>query len=250
MKKQIAPWLLIMWGLVSLLPVVAMVLGVGLLCNGWMFNWSIVIIYFLLPLAMIGGSFLALLLPKSKKFQVIWFVAVVVLCLVLILQAMQFTVFEKLESSTGEQAAAQYETDESVFWPMPTLTELGAYRELEFHSHSWSTMVYFYTDADTLIVSYEPEAYALEKSRLEERFAFCDSPLTAHGYSCEPAFTLDGYAFRAVELEGHYPKCMVLVATNDATRQIVYLCYRDSEVDYIKSLPDYITDYCGWKYIR
>lgn len=43
---------------------------------------------------------------------------------------------------------------------------------------------------------------------------------------------------------------MYLIATNDATREIVYLFFFDDDLDYIEDLDEFIRNDCGWKHIR
>ena len=46
------------------------------------------------------------------------------------------------------------------------------------------------------------------------------------------------------------PKRLGFVATNDATGEIVYLSFWNDDVDYIKNLPEFILENCGWRHIR
>ena len=47
-----------------------------------------------------------------------------------------------------------------------------------------------------------------------------------------------------------FPKRMVFIATNDDTKQIVYMFYEDPDIDYISEpLDKHIKSDCGWKYI-
>ena len=64
---------------------------------------------------------------------------------------------------------------------------------------------------------------------------------------------VDGYSFRVLssgEYEMDYPKEVVLIATNDETKEIAYLSYDDQDIDYIDSLDEFILDDCGWEHIR
>jgi hypothetical protein len=75
--------------------------------------------------------------------------------------------------------------------------------------------------------------------------------MPASGYECEPVVELDGYTFRTLSLEDfNYPKRLMFVATNDDTKQIVYLSFYDDDLDYIVSLEEFLMDDCGWKHIR
>ena len=64
---------------------------------------------------------------------------------------------------------------------------------------------------------------------------------------------IDGYSFRMLstdEYDMNYPKDVALIATNDETKEIVYLSFHDQDIDYIDSMDKFILDDCGWKHIR
>ncbi|MBQ4550882.1 MAG: hypothetical protein IJA49_07285, partial [Oscillospiraceae bacterium] len=66
---------------------------------------------------------------------------------------------------------------------------------------------------------------------------------------------LEGYEFRFLEMETDtydldYPHYMILVGTNDETREIVWSYYDDDDLDYISDPEKFLLNDCGWKYIR
>lgn len=84
---------------------------------------------------------------------------------------------------------------------------------------------------------------------------FQDEPLSAHGYEVAPTISMDGYEFRFLsydELEGYYyyPHSILLIGTNDKTKEIVYLFYSDDDLDYIESMEEHFLNDFGWKYMR
>ena len=107
-----------------------------------------------------------------------------------------------------------------------------------------------------MICHYGEDAYQQEKARVETAYTFQTQPMEACGYTCDATAELDEYAFRVVAYEEgsswdeYFPKSMFLIATNDTTREIVYLSFCDDDMDYIEDLDEFIRNDCGWKHIR
>lgn len=240
--------------LTGILPLLLMALGILLLFCGMLVNVCFAVTFVILPLIMAAGSVLVILSPKRKWKKVILCAVVLAVGLLAVYLLMSYGYFEIMASHEGEEAARYYEEDTSVFYPMPSLSEIGTPASLEFHDYYSQAWIFFTCDTDILIAAYSPEDYALQKARLEETYSFRDLPMTSCGYSCEPACQLDGYSFRVVALDEEqgffYPKCMMLVATNDDAGEIVYLCFYDDDLDYIESLEVFLKEDCGWEHIR
>ncbi len=243
--KQIAGYILS-----CLLPLAVLVLGILLLCLGLIFSPTYLIAFVLLPCAAFAWNF-ALVRSKtsvgSKVFRII-------LLLVVFWFAFEFSLFfgelKALDryhgSSVNEPYSAVLERCDSL----PEISELGTPEKIEYHDY-YAQQFIFGWKADTLICRYGEEEYAQQKALLDEKYIFQSDALTYDEYICQPTAEIDDYHFRMLSVEGtYYPKEVCLIATNDDTREIVYLYFYDPDIDYIPSLPDFINDYCGWKHIR
>ena len=91
---------------------------------------------------------------------------------------------------------------------------------------------------------------------MEQTYVFQKEVISRYEKQCEPTAQIAGYTFRMVSVDGEYeeelryPNRMILIATNDETRELVYIAFYDSDLDVIHSLSGFITEYCGWEYIR
>ena len=134
---------------------------------------------------------------------------------------------------------------------MPSLSEVGQATHMAYYDYFSQQMGIFTCDADHLICQYDTEEYIAQKARLDEKYAFQINVMSESGYDCEPAVELDGYHFRTLSIEDFmYPKRLMFVATNDETKEIIYLSFYDDDLDYIISLEEFLLDDCGWKHIR
>ena len=94
------------------------------------------------------------------------------------------------------------------------------------------------------------------KAELDEAYVFETQALESCGEVCEPTDELDGFFLRMLDTGKYrgshleYPKRLVLIGTNDETREIMYIAYYDFDLDYITSLSDFVYRKCGWEYIR
>ncbi len=135
---------------------------------------------------------------------------------------------------------------------MPELSELGNTTDIE-HYNVFSAFYIFSTETDYLICRYTQEEYEIQKTRLDTAYTFQTETITDDYSNCEPMIEIDGYQFRMLSNEAYdlyFPKNIVLIGCSDEAREIVYLEFYDLDLDFVDSLKDFITDECGWKYIR
>lgn len=100
-----------------------------------------------------------------------------------------------------------------------------------------------------MVCKYSEDEYLQKKSSLDEKYVFEIDDRT----NKEQITEIDGYYFRMLsiaEYEMNYPKEVVLIATNDKTREIVYISYLDWDIDTISSLDEFILNNCGWEHIN
>lgn len=242
----------------SLLPLAALVFGIVLLWKGFVINLSFGICFIALPL-------IAIVLQAWCIFSGCPFPDKRLMCC-LILAAFLFGFlfctlfyfplrgrFDQVRHYKGSKAEQQYSSLEHRNPLMPTVSELGSpiaveYCHINFHCiFSW--------ERDWLISRYTPEDYEAKKAALEEYYVFQTDPISESGHICAPFITLDGYHFRLLSLEDYkdaldFPKDLILIGYSDDSQEIVYLTFHDIDLDYIDDLGTFITDDCGWKYIR
>ena len=135
------------------------------------------------------------------------------------------------------------------------VTELGEAEQIEYHYFYNQVGLFFDSDCYTLICTYSPGDYAAMCDELETRYTFHTESLDAGDTELPPLYTLEGYEFRFLEMETDtydldYPHYMILVGTNDETREIVWSYYDDDDLDYISDPEKFLLNDCGWKYIR
>jgi len=164
--------------------------------------------------------------------------------------------YSRYADTVGPKALARYEADvRGTHRLPPEVPDLGEPARTEYHRFA-DRWILFSSDCHTLICSYGPEDYARRAAALEAQLTFHTEPLDAgNGKQLEPLFTLDSYEFRFLEMDTetydlHFPHYMVLVGTNDERQEIVWSYFADPDLDYISDPTKFLTDYCGWKYIR
>lgn len=235
----------------SLLPLGELFLCVKLIAADTILSLIFILTFMLLPAVTL--SLLALCIfgnrkPVGKIFLSI-LLLIVFLCLFHFLNV--FGKFEMLSHYEKDQIAEHYSQVKEDFPQMPSLSAVGQPIRMDYYDYFSQQMGIFTCDADHLICQYDAEGYIIQKTRLEEEYAFQVDVMSESGHDCEPAVELDGYHFRTLSIEDFmYPKRLMFVATNDATKEIIYLSFYDDDLDYIVSLEDFLLDDCGWEHIR
>ena len=111
-------------------------------------------------------------------------------------------------------------------------------------------------NADILICRYSEAEYSAEKDTLNSRYSFQTELLNAGETECLPQAEIGGYSFRIPSISNEYadeidyPKQFILVGTNDETKEIAYIAFRDPDIDYIDDLNEFILNNCGWQHVR
>lgn len=238
----------------ALLPVFAITLGILMLTKSVLFNVGFAITYFLIPL--ITAALLAWCIFAGSKTlrKVILSGVILVLFAVLFVWSFIFTGFVQVKHYEGTEAEMQYAAVKNENALMPELSEIGQSTDIEYHN-VFTAFFVFSAETDYLICCYTPDEYEIKKAELETDYAFQEEIITGDYSNCEPSVEIDGYQFRLLSVDEYkgtiyYPKNLVLIGFSDATKEIVYVVFEDFDLDYISSLKDFITDDCGWKYIR
>lgn len=116
-----------------------------------------------------------------------------------------------------------------------------------------------------LLCRYPAESYPAAKAAVEARFVFRTKPLETGKVENGKALTISPYAqiggdeFRFV-LPADEPSdptityCFyhrsVMIVTNDTTKEIGCLFFKDKELDAAEDLTRFLNETCGWKLIR
>ncbi len=133
---------------------------------------------------------------------------------------------------------------------IPSLEELGTYKELDF-KYFRKKSVLFKSEAYVMKVAYDSAEYAAAKENMLGDYSY-QSEVPAQGdeeYDNDTIFTLDTFDFGLLRVdEVNYPQKLIFVGASDETYEIAYVCFRDQDLDYIdKSYADFIREECGWE---
>lgn len=242
-----------------LLP--ALWLGMGLLL--WLPGSSVLTVSFAVAYLLLPALTMVLLYRIIRRgWHPAWrgFACIALLVAAVLLGAwlMTWGHFSLYDCTTGADGLDMYEEDIGASLSLlPEIDELGEPERIEYHYFYNQIALFFDSDCYTLICTYSPEDYAERVAALETQYVFHTESLYAgrEAERLEPLYTLDGYRFRFLEMNTEtydlqFPHYMVLVGTNDETREIVWSYYSDDDLDYIDDPAEFLLKDCGWKFIR
>ena len=237
----------------ALLPLAAMGGGIVLLVHNTVFHRGIAVTFFLIPLIAIGLLALSIFHRGGTGRKVLLSSAILIVFVLVFIPAFFFTALVRVNHYDGTDAEQQYRAAAMENPLMPKLTDIGQPADISYH-HISSVQLIFSSETDYLICRYTPEAYEVQKAALDEKYAFQTEVIRNHHADCAPSAEVDSYLFRVLSMDEysedlHFPKDLVLIGTSDDVREVVYLAFRDVDIDYIPSLETFITDTCYWKYI-
>lgn len=248
-KKRFAKSQIIALVFLSLLPIGVIIFGIKSLITGTLVNFSFLLAFFIFPVLTIVlfALILFLIRKRSVKIGLCIFVLFLYMCSFGFINT--FGLYEELSLYENEEIKTNYTENEL----MPPLSDIANPEKLEYYEYFSSQMGFFTCDADVLICKYDYRTYKLQKALLDEKYVFQNGPMSVYEYDCTSVVEIDGYVFRALSIEEYdlyYPKEVVIIATNDTEKEIVYMCFYDDDLDYIDSLEEFIMSDCGWKHIR
>jgi len=250
LKERISIPGLILLIFCSLFPLAFLCLGIILILSDMLINFSLVLTHFLLPLATMAGLVLVFLFGKKRFTKVFCAITILLLFFFFAHVCAFLGKFETLSIYTGNQVYDTYQSDSPYRNNVYPLTEIGNPQQIHYFDYEYDQGIVFGSEADTLICQYTADEYQSQIAFIEENYEFETDPLTAVGYSCSPTFKIEGFSFRTILTNGYYPKDMIFIATNDQSREIVYMSFYNDDLNYITNLPQFILDECGWKHIR
>lgn len=246
-KKRFDIYHILSLVLLSVLPVIAIIKGVGLAMDGVILSVSILFSYFALPIIAVLMFLIILIMAKKTWTKVALCMAVLIVSLFSFFAFIAFQEYEIINCYENEELQEKYVESDNSF--MPELSEISKPEKLQYYHYEGSGFVFSW-ESKTLICKYSADEYLQQKASLDEKYIFMLDDRTNHQ---ELVTNIDGYSFRVLssgEYEMDYPKEVVLIATNDETKEIAYLSYDDQDIDYIDSLDEFILDDCGWEHIR
>lgn len=255
-KERMTVGRIIAFCIVSLLPLAVFGLGIFLLFGSICVNFPFILCYLILPLGCIAALFF-LIFSKFASGAKILFSFVLLLAFVFLLLFMMMALkFELLDQYTGDKMSVRYAEHIENFNAMPQLSEVGDPESAVYYDYFSQMGAIFTCDADYLVCRYNREEYNTQKASVEERYVFQKEKLSASGYAIEPEISMDGYDFRLLSedrdlgYDVDYPKCLIFIATNDDTCEIIYMSFYDDDLDWIESLEKFINQDCGWRWVK
>lgn len=135
---------------------------------------------------------------------------------------------------------------------MPVKSELGNFENVIFKCRHFDGHLIVFYEAFTALATYSDTEYEKQKNEVMETYTFvtgkvvngyCDDP---DNRELEPVFTHGGFEFK-LQSETEFPKSVYLIGFNDETKQIAFVRYKDTDIDYINSYDEFLND-CGWEW--
>ena len=243
---------LLVFMLLSLIPFAIIVFGISMLFLGGLFSGALPVTCFYIPIAIIGLLWLIVNTKENSYSRIALLVtALVILLLVLFLYKLVGD-YEGLRCYEGDEAIERYSEIQKPM--MPSIDDVGKASKYEYYNYFCSYAV-FSSETYTLICQYDNYEYEVQKAKLDKKYIFQTKHLYSQWLEFEPKAKIGDYSFKLLSIEGeyeelYYPQQMVVIATNDKTREIVYLFFEDYDLDYIESFREFVYYWCGWTHIR
>ena len=236
----------------ALLPAGAIGIGAWMLIRGAVLTPTFSVAFFVIPLIAVG--LLAWCIFCRGEGKAILSALILLVYVLLSLVSVCVAEYVVVKHYDGMEAEQRYLAVKQENQLMPDLSGIGQPMEIEYHFVFCRFMI-IACETDYLICRYSPEEYENQKARLEEAYVFQDEQITAWNSSCEPKTDIDGYEFQLLAFDAYqntldFPKKAMMIGHSDDAREIVYVMYRDTDLDCISSLKEFIVDDCGWKHIR
>ncbi len=126
---------------------------------------------------------------------------------------------------------------------------IGEYEEISYRLHH-KNMWIFSSDATALKISYTADNYSKEKEKINSEYTFLPAP-DYNEYEdsliTQNAFFMNDWEIKVTQFGDYeYPKLFRMIGFNDNKNEIVYLDFRDGDLDCIStSMQEFIDDYFG-----
>lgn len=252
-KKWFSTSRIILFAISCIIPLFVIVKGFIKLCNYAIMTPCMILSLFILPLGAIALLSACNFNPLRTVWRIIADVVVLAALVFLVLFCFLIGPIVSLDHYEQNEVAAQYTEVHDKVDAMPNLDEIGTPLKTDYFVFQREEYIFCW-HTYTLVCTYDSSEYEQQKALIEQNYVFQAADLEEFGYTCSPYDELDGFTFRALSCEGEYkylqwPKYMAFIGTNDETRQIVYMYYDDSDIDYFDgTLEEFIDKNCGWKH--
>lgn len=249
-KKRLIAFILSM-----VLPVLAMVYGTFGLIFHVCINRSFFLTFILFPLVTVGLLALCIFSGIRRHVKGTLSVFLLLFFVMAYLNGVLFGGFVRMHRYQNEKVVFHYTSVTEENELMPSVDDVGHPTKMEY-CDVYSKYFCFFDDADYLICRYDAEEYALQKKQLDENYIFQTETMVSYDHPCEPSEDVDGYHFRVLSTKGEYepfvdyPWYMTLIGYSDEKREIIYLSYRNTDIDYHTSLSEFLHEECGWSQLR
>lgn len=241
--------------LASLLPLLILCCGILGLAAHLCFNKAFAITYLIFPLTAVAVLAVCIFSGMRHEWKIGLSVLILLLFVILFLGGVLFGSYVRLERYYNKDVSQYYASVIEENELMPALEDIGQPVWTEYCDVFTSAFV-FVSDADYLICRYDAGEYELQKQQIEEKYTFQTEILDSYGNPCEPSENIDGYQFRVLSTKGEYerymkyPRYMGLIGYSDEEKEIIYLSYCNTDLDYLTSLSDFLHEECGWNHVR
>lgn len=253
-KKWVSTSRIILFAISCIIPLFFIVKGFIKLCNLAIMTPCIILGLFILPLGAVALLSACNFNPLRTVWRIIADIVVLAALVFLVLFCFFIGPVISLDHYEQNDVATQYTEVQDKIDAMPGLDEIGTPLKTDYFILQCEEYIFGW-HTYTLVCTYDSSEYEQQKAMLDQTYVFQTEDMVEFDHACTPYAEIDGYKFRVLSVDYIYkyiqfPKYMVFIATNDDTKQIVYMFYEDPDIDYIsRPLDKHIKSTCGWKYI-
>ena len=109
--------------------------------------------------------------------------------------------------------------------------------------------MFFISQIYTLKTSYNSENYLLEKQKILNKYTFRNKVpvLNTEEKSKKTEFEIDTFNFKLLNII-NYPKEIIFIGFSDEKKQIAYIYFFDTDLDYIpETFEEFLIYECDWE---
>ncbi len=240
---------LIIFVFICIIPAIIIIKGIFKICEGEIITISFCIIFFILPVLFIWGSFTIIRDNKTSVVgkSVLCIVLAIVLGLICFISIF-LGCFKEIKTYKNVEAEYVYQNSHfAEYVKMPALIDMGKYKNISYYKYSLRDII-CNSYANIVILEYDSEEYEKEKHIIMDKYVFQDIPMGL----AEPQAYIDDYNYKMLSNKyycNYYPKNVRFIATNDKTKEIIHVYYNNPDLDYIDSTEEFILNDCGLRYI-
>lgn len=166
----------------------------------------------------------------------------VILCVVLFGSCFEVTTITDIGDYSGRLETPYFDNVKQV---MPELNSLPSYEAIEYFYQRRQNGVFPF-ETILLKISFDAEAFQQKQKSIEETIPFLNTSIESIHNSekyviPEHEFSIGSFVFKVVDTGRYsYPHDFGMIAFSHQEKSIVYLYYRDTELNYIDSMPKFV----------